>query len=170
MKLNVWYKTALFAYKYLETITESIDNLIEQQALNSYYCNSSNSVDNSVMAVSNRIIELSQRKVRLININIAIEKSLERCPEEHAQMLIERYIDNDKGEDIARRHNLTIRTYFRKMQKAEESFANEMNKKGYSEKKLEEDFREDKWVRDIYKQFLSKKLKEEIIEDFAECC
>lgn len=162
MKLNVWYKTTLFVYKYLETVVLSIDKLVEQQALNSFYYTSSNPIDNSVMAVSNRIIELSQRKIRLINIKIAIEKSLDECPRELAQILIERYIDNDKGEDIAQRHNLSFRTYFRRLQSAENSFALAMEKKGFSEKKLSEDFHDDKWVLDIYKNFLAKKIKEEI--------
>lgn len=165
MKLNVWYKTTLFAYKYLETVAQSIDNLVEQQALNSFYYTSTNSIDNSVQAVAERIINLSQRKVRLINIKLATEKALERCPRELAQLLIERYIDNERGEDIALRHNFSFRTYFRRLGKAEETFASLMTKKGYSEKRLCEDFSEDKWVNDIYQGFLTRKLRGEVLED-----
>ena len=146
----------------LDLVAESIDKLVEQQALNSFYYNSTNFTDNSTHAVADRIIALSQRKIRLINIKVAIEKSLEKCPLERAQLLVERYIDNDKAFEIARRHDYPLRTYFRKLVKAEEFFADEMQKRGYTEERLESDFQEDKWILDVYKKFKSRKFKEEV--------
>ncbi len=165
MKFNIWTKTALFAYKYLDTIAEAIDKLVERQALNSFYYNQASSYNNGVEEVSNRIIELSQRKINLINIKVAIDLSLEEMPPHQAQLLIERYIDGERGEDIASRHNFTFRTYFRRLQKAEDVFTSIMAGKGVDEKTLSQSLKKEKWVTDIYKNFLSKKLGEEVSEE-----
>lgn len=170
-KTNVWYRTLLFVYNMLDMVAESIDKLVEQQAMNSFYY-SSNFSDNDVMTVAEKIIALSERKVRLINIKVATDNSLKECPVELAQLLIEHYIDNDICEDVAKRHNMVLRTFYRKLQKAEGEFANNMIEKGYTEERIREEFKEDRWVIDIYKKFLSKCFREEVhlLEQEQELC
>lgn len=165
MKLNIWTKTTLYIYKYLDTIADAIDKLIERQALNSFYYNQASSATSDVETVSNKIIELSQRKINLINIKVAIDQSLMEMPQELAQLLIERYMDGERGEDIALRHNFTFRTYFRRLLKAEDFFSAVMASKGIDEKTLSQNLKQEKWVVDIYKSFLSRKIGEEASEE-----
>ena len=56
MKLNIWTKTTLYIYKYLDTIADAIDKLIERQALNSFYYNQASAASSDVETVSNKII------------------------------------------------------------------------------------------------------------------
>ncbi len=163
MKNNVWAKTILYVYKKLDNMAESYDRIIEKQALHSFYYFSGNK-NNSVMEVSKRIIDLSERKVKLINIKVLTEQALNNCDEKFAQILVERYIDNDKGEEIATRHNLSIRTYFRRLIQAEEKFMNYFAMKGFNENKLNEYLKDEKWIKDIYLAYLTKKLGEDYNE------
>ena len=103
MNSNLWAKTCLTVYRYLERISEAIDGLVNRQALNSYYSNYTN---NSVMDIADKIIELGERKVKLINIKVLIDDILAHMDTLSAQLLIEKYIFNNKRDEIAKRHNL----------------------------------------------------------------
>ena len=164
MKNNVWAKTVLATYKYLDTFTTSIDKLVEKQALNSFYYVSGSKIDNSVMAVSNRILDLMERKKKLINYKVAIGQALEAIDSQLAEILVERYMDNNASEDIAKRHSLAMRTYFRRLLRAEELFMTAMEKKGYSEERLYNDLKNEQLVMEVYHNFLFKKNVESELE------
>ena len=138
MKTNAWGKTILTIYKYLERIAGAIDKLVERQALNSYYYFKENTQNNGVLNVAEKIIELSERKVRLINIKVLTEESLKKCEKKLAELLIYRYIDGDRSEDIAKRLALSERTYFRRLNQAEDQFLHNFIVKGFTENKLKE--------------------------------
>ena len=160
MKNNVWARTLLFTYKNLEILASSIDKLVEKHALNSFYNISSSIQDNSVMAVTNRIYALMDRKINLINIKVLIEETLEACDQLSAQLLIERYIDGDRSEVVAERLGLPLRTYFRKLQQAEDSFTSKIASRGFTDDKLKDQLKQEKWIMDVYRNFLSKRVGE----------
>ena len=150
MKTNVWAKTILTVYRYLERIAGAIDKLVSRQAINSYYSNFTN---DSVVDVANKIIELGERKIKLINIKVLTEKALKEMDESYAKLLVEKYIQSFKGDDIALRNNLAIRTYFRRLAQAENNFNYFFASKGYSEKKLNEYLKDEKWIMEVYYKY-----------------
>ena len=153
MKTNQWAKTLLCTYKYLDRLTDAIDKMVEQDALNSFYYCSLNQRDNDVEAVSNRIIELIERKKRLVNIKVLVDKCLLSCDKLSGQILVERFIEDDLSEDIAQRHNLNIRTYFRKQENAERQFYGNMVKLGYDEEKTKKYLADEKWIIEVYEKY-----------------
>ena len=163
MKTNEWGKTILSVYKYLERVTQGIDKLVTQNALNSFYSRGGKQAENSVMAVANRIIDLSKRKVRLVNIKVLADKALKAIDKEGAQILIEKYMDNDESEIIASRHNLNVRTYFRRLYQAEINFCQAMARMGFSEDKLKIYLSSEKWIIEVYEKFKNEKFEEDKI-------
>lgn len=157
MKSNLWTKTILTVYKYLDRIADAIDKLIERQALNSYY---DGYVNDGVIDIADKIIELSERKVKLINIKVLAENTLKKMEESSAQLLIEKYIDNDKGEVIAERHKLSTRTYFRRQKQAEDAFTAYMALQGFTESKLSKYISEESWIMEVYNNFKTKECDE----------
>lgn len=153
MKTSHWGRTLLYTYKYLPRITEGIDKMVNQTAFNSFfYCNN-NQKDNNVMAVSDKLIRLIERKKKLVNMKVLVDRCLLACDELNAQILVEKYIDNDISEDIARRHNINIRTYFRKLDSAESNFYSQMVKMGFDEEKLSAYLAEEKWIIEVFDNF-----------------
>lgn len=144
-------------------MTESIDKLVNKRALNSVYMGSSYFSINNVSFVADKIIELSDRKVRLINLKILTETALKNCNQKHAEILIERYVDGDKAQEIADRHSLSMRTYFRRLASAESEFSSNLSIMGYDDKKISQYLSTEKWISQIYRKFL---MQEQ--EDF--CC
>ena len=63
-------------------------------------------------------------------------------------------MDNDISDEIALRHNLNIRTYFRKLEAAESNFYSFMVKMGFDEEKLFSYLAEEKWILEVYENFL----------------
>ncbi len=163
MKTNEWAKTLLYVYKYLDRVTEGIDKLIMQKALNSFYVRGDRKAENAVMAVADKIIDLSARKNRLINIKVLADKSLCSIEKNLAQILIERYMDNDDAEMISCRHNLNVRTYFRRLYKAEVDFSRAMTRLGFSNERLLKYLEHEKWILEVYGKF--KNEREDICEN-----
>ncbi len=162
MKTNEWAKTLLYVYKYLGRVSDGIDNLIMQKALNSFYVRGEKKAENAVMAVADKLIDLSARKNRLINIKVLADKSLCAIEKGLAQILIERYMDNDDAELISTRHNLNIRTYFRRLNKAEVNFSKALARLGFNDEKLLKYLEHEKWIIEVYEKFKDER------EDFNE--
>lgn len=149
---NNWTKTLLYVYKYLDRVSDGIDKLVEQNAFNSFYYGQNRS-DNNVVSVAKRIINLCERKAKLVNMKVLVDTCLLKSTTLSAQLLIERYIDEDESDIIANRHNLHIRTYFRKLIQAETSFSILMLKEGFSEEKLSNYLSGEKWILEVYEKF-----------------
>jgi len=152
MKTSQWGKTLLYTYKYLPRITDAIDKMVEQAALNSFYF-SNNQKDNGVLAVSEKISKLIERKNRLINIKVLVDKALLACEEMNGKILVEKFIDDEMCESIAKRYNLNIRTYFRKQEVAEANFYSNIVKLGFDENRLNKYLSEEKWIIDVLEKY-----------------
>lgn len=153
MKANLWAKTSLSVYRYLERIADAIDRLVESKAINSFYVSSSNFFTNSVSVIADNIIELSERKVKLINFKVLIETALTACDAEQAALLIEKYFDGEKVKDIVAKHGLTMRTYFRKLNAAENAFYCELAHAGFTDEKLNQYLSSESWIMEVMRRF-----------------
>ena len=150
MDNNSWSKTILQVYRYLPRVTYVYDNLIKTRAYNSAHISTSNCAFNDILTVSNAILTLSERKITLINLKIITEQVLKSIDEKSARMLILKYIDNKKSTEIAERFNICLRTFFRKLNHAFDSFTKRLNRLGYTSEKLKEMLKEEKWIMEIY--------------------
>lgn len=159
---NNWTKTLLYVYKYLDRVADGIDKLVEETAVNSFFYGQ-NRRDNNVISVANRVIALCERKAKLVNIKVLVNNCLLKSERLGAQILIERYIDEDESDMIAKRHNINIRTYFRKIIQAETSFTKLMIKQGFSEEKLEKYLSKENWILEVYEKFKNEGQDKELV-------
>lgn len=162
MKANLCAKTILMVYRYLDRIADAIDRLVERRALNSYYMMGTGCKDNNISNVAQYIIDLSDRKIKLINLKVLTEMALENCPILHSQILVEKYMDNDKTSVIASRHNLSERTYFRRLNQALSNFSLILDKLGFAENKLLDYISSEKWIMEVYNRLLSSKNEDNL--------
>ena len=70
MQKNIWAKTILTSYRFLEKVSDAIDRLVETRALNSFYMGGNNFSQNNVFVVSESLINLTERKKKLINLSL----------------------------------------------------------------------------------------------------
>ena len=150
-KKLIWAKTILFAYKYLGSLCRSIDKTVKNIAVHSFYIGGYWSEGNSTQNISQKILELSNKKIDYINLKVMIEKTLQSMKKDNAKILILRNIKELSIQTIANLLNMSERTYYRKANCALNEFANIMEKVGCSVEKLEIGFWDDQFIKSIYK-------------------
>lgn len=164
MKENIWAKTLLGVYRHLETVSDAIDKIVLKTALNSYHF----SLDgDDVLSTSNKLIELGERKVTLINLKLLVEDILTKIGQNEADILICRYIEGMKFKDIAFEKGLGLRTVFRRLDKAETSFTKKLLNMGYNSLSLQNKLKSEKWILNYYYDIQSSKTDEVEIKKIA---
>ncbi len=156
MKNCLWTKTLLTVYRYLERIAGAIDKIILQSGLNSGFVSGQNYYSNNVYAISQKIIDLSERKVTLINLKVLIEDVLKDIDENDAQILIEKFFDGVKTKDLVNAHGVSMRTMFRRIDGALKSFSSCLAMKGYSDATLSNMLNNEGWIKNVFMRFSDK--------------
>lgn len=150
MENNNWSKTILGVYRYLPRVTYAFDRIVKTRAYNSGCCSSTNLSFNDVMNVTSTILDLTERKITLINLKLIIERALKNMDTKLAKILIFKFIDGKKSVDIAERLGVCLRTYFRKINTALTSFSKSLARLGYNEQKLFDMLCGEKWIMEVY--------------------
>lgn len=145
-------RTLLMVYNHLERVADSIDGMIEANALGSFYVSSSTFQKFGTMAVSDKIIGLSARKVTLINLKILIEDALVGCKKQNADLLMQKYFEKNTAQAIAESMNLAMRTYFRKLNSAISDFSSNLERQGLTESAALEMLKGEGWIMRVYHQ------------------
>lgn len=149
-----------FSLSFLERIAGAIDKIIEKKALASSWATSFSSVANSTLELADQIIELSERKVKLINIKLLIEKALKKLDKKDAKILICKYFDKMGPEEIIASFGLSRRSYFRRIQDAESSFESSCASLGFPISRLQTYLDSEEWIKQIAATFQAKQAKE----------
>lgn len=144
MKQKIWAKTLLSAYNCLENIADAIDSLVMSQGIHSGNNN------NTAFQNAEKIITLIGRKKLLINLKVLTEKVMENLTVDEARILILKYFDRVKTENIAEVLQISRRTYFRKISLAEEEFAKELSRRGFTFSQLEEMTKKESWITQLF--------------------
>ena len=155
MELKVWSKTLLNVYGCLQKLTEEIDKIVLNFALSTGYVN----YDNKTYRDTQKILELTERKITLINIKILIEKCLDKIDLKYCKLLTLKYVDKVSNETIASALNIKYRTYFRKFMQAIDSFASRLKFEGFTQDKIFNLVKKEEWILDIYNATKEKELK-----------
>ncbi len=153
MENNNWSRTLLGVYRYLPRVTYALDKIVKTRAYNSSYMSLNNIAFNNVMNVANTILDLTERKVTLINLKLIIEKALRSMDAKSARILILKFIDGKKSAEIADSFKICLRTFFRKVNSALDSFTKALSRIGYTEDKLQEMLKNEKWIIETYNKY-----------------
>ena len=152
----VWAKTLLSVYRYLERIAGAIDKIIEKTGLGSANICGQNYYLNNIFTVSQKMIDLSERKVTLINIKVLVEEALKKIDPEDAEILIEKFFDGVKTREIVELHEISMRTAFRKIDSAIKSFASALVLKGFDDLRLEKMLQNEHWILQVHERLLAR--------------
>ncbi len=150
-----WAKTLLSVYRYLERIADAIDKIVEKTGLGSANICGQNFFYNNIFTVSQKMIDLSERKVTLINTKILVEETLKKIDQEDAEFLIEKFFDGVKTRELVERHEISMRTAFRKVESAIKSFASALVVKGFDDKRLESMLKDEHWIMLVHEKLLA---------------
>lgn len=148
VEMKYWSRSALSIYKYLSTMANSLDKQVLDIG------KSSNSAQlqrvQSTYFQANRIIELMDRKRKMINLKVSVEDTLGKLNKIDKRILTLVFIDGVKSEMVARMLNVSLRTFFRKKFSAMERFSAIFCELGYDNEFFEKEYGYEPWFMAVY--------------------
>lgn len=150
MELKVWAKTMLTVQRHLERVTNALDELIYKKAAASAYVNSKNLMEQTCEKLGNFIINVSETKVNLINLNTICVSALKGIDKTSAKILILKHIENKQSSEIFSLLNMSERTYFRRLNMAYDNFEKWLVKNGFTEQYFLKKYSNEGWIMEVY--------------------
>lgn len=150
---EIWGKTLISIYRFLPAIADAIDNLIRKKTINSLYYNTN--FQSSTYEIANSVIELTERKVKLINIKVILEKAIMGLGQNDKKLLVLYYIDNVNKFDIMNCLKISQRTFFRRKELALKNLGKRLALLGYNGKKLKEYLSSEHWLINTFNKYVS---------------
>lgn len=166
MELKIWARTILTVQRHIAKVVRALDEVIYKRALSSIFVTSKNLMEQSSEAISNFIINVSQSKINLINLNTICISGLKAIDKICAKILILKHIDGRTSSEIANLLSISERTYFRRLNKAYDLFADYLEENGFDERYFKEKFFDEGWIMEVYyscKNFFNEKNNGEIL-------
>lgn len=112
-------------YRYRISLAKSYDKLIETEAMNSYFYSITGKQSSEKSYT--KIIKLIERKNLLINFKVKLENILKSIPDNLKLIIYNKHIKLMRNEEIIEQLSLSARTYFRRLEKAEEFILKSFN-------------------------------------------
>ena len=168
MELKIWARTILTVQRHIAKVVRALDEIIYKRALSSIYVTTKNLTEQSSEAVSNFIINVSETKVNLINLNTICIDGLKAIDKLCSKILILKHIDGRTSLEIANLLDISERTYYRRLNKAYELFADYLQENGFCEQYFMDKFVNEGWIMEVYyscKNFFSGKENGEIFNE-----
>ncbi len=153
MEQIIWAKTILKVYRYIDKAIILLDKAVEKLSLRP---------DLTATDVTNRLLNLTERKVNLINLKLIVEKVLASCSVKHLRVLSLKYIQDLKSDEIAEHFNKSRRTIFRLINDAFNEFVKKMLGFGFCSNFLYKHLKTEKWIlMQFGKEYLKLQTKEQ---------
>ena len=157
--MKYWSKSALSIYRYLNRMTKTMDKLVVDNGKNSNHQSVQRQLSTHYQVA--RIIELIDRKRKMINLKVGVEQALCKLPKSDRRILSLSFIDGVTSEMIAQFMGISLRTFFRKKNKAITLFGDKLQEIGFDSKYFENEYMCEKWFVSIYDECVCKYNKEE---------
>lgn len=168
MNFLIWSKSFLSIYNLIPNIVDGIDKLILLKGVNSSA--TSYGLKNSTIKQAESIINLSQKKINLINLKVLTDECLLNMSEKNSKLLILKYIDGLYADDIMQVLNLSRRTYFRRSKEALKEFQHLFYLKVINSNTIYKSFCNESFFEDIFERIniFNEKSKNDCADKYAE--
>ena len=131
-KMKLWIKTLLSSHNNLPEIIKSVDKIIELNASSLSFASDIYNAEKSTFAQVEKVIDLTERKNKLLNIFL-ISKNLLSCVSEEDRIFLKRkFIYSWTAEDLAAEYDVSIRTIFRRTEKLIDKIYEATTRKNWS--------------------------------------
>lgn len=161
--MKYWSKSALSIYRYLETMSNTIDKIIMDTG------RSSNNITlqkyQTTSYQTSKMLELIERKRKMINLKLAVEEGLAKIKKDDMRLLTLVYIDGVKSETVAKLLGCSIRTFFRKKCTALKEFMIALEVAGFDEMFFRNEYYDQQWIMSVYDECLLKNSNQEEVMD-----
>ena len=151
-----WSNTALVAYSALPKIVKELD-LTLKRLVNSSFKSVHLKSGISTMQLISEIMEINEEKRKIVNLHFIVSTALDGMSEEARRLVIGKILQKRTFNDLSKELGLSLRTVFRRFEKAQEEYAGLLTRAGYTESWLEQEYGNDKYLKPIRIRLLEDK-------------
>ena len=150
---RIFAKTILSAYSSLEFFADKIDVLVRRRVAAGY---SGNGICTSAQRQIEEIVVLMDKKANLINLRLLADEVLASTDRASRRVLEDKYIKKITPEETMEQLGISRRTFFRRLDRAEESFGKGCFARGCDTKWFEQNYFDQSWLKDLFDSFCQK--------------
>lgn len=164
-KMKLWIKTLLSAYSNLPEIIKSVDKIIELNASSLSFTSDIYNAEKSTYAQVERVIDLTERKNKLLNIYLIAKNLFSSVSEEDRIFLKRKYVYNWTAEDLATEYNVSIRTIFRRTEKLIDKIYETISRRNWSINFINLQVKGEAWLCERFNKFARDSMQYSPIEE-----
>lgn len=163
--MKYWSKSALTIYRYLETMSNTIDKIVISTGKTSY--SSLLQKYQSTYYQTGKMIELVERKRKMINLKIAVEDAFSSLNVMDRRILGLVFVDGVKSEKVAKLLNMSLRTFFRRKITALSNFTEAMEMAGFNSEFFIREYSKERWFLSVYNECIQKGSNEDSLTGYV---
>ena len=163
--MKYWSKSALTIYRYLETMSNTVDKIVSCTGKTSY--SSLLQKYQSTYYQAGKMIELVERKRKMINLKIAVEEAFKSLDMLDRRILGLVYVDGVKSEKVANLLNMSLRTFFRRKITALSNFSDSMEASGFNNEFFIKEYSRERWFLSVYDECIQKNSNEDSLNGYV---
>lgn len=149
--MQVWVKTLLSIFGSLPNIIKVIDQIIENQATNPFGASHFCAVN--TFGQIEKVIDFYERKNKLLNIYVLIQKLLEGLNDEEKSLINMKFVNKITIEAIAQNIGMERRNVYRKFNTLNKKLASFSLSKGWTTTFISNQLESEPWVAEQYNYF-----------------
>ena len=157
-KVKIWLRTLLYSYRIIPKIINTIDKIIYTRASN--YSFSAN-IFNATRRLENQInivIDMSERKQKLLNIYVMIKQMLGYLSDEQYNFAIKKFYEQLTNDELAEEFDVSVRTVFRMANELLEILYKYVTKHNWSLRFIELQVKGEEWLIERYNKYIDEYL------------
>jgi len=149
-KMIAWVKALFTIYPTIPNIISVIDNIVLTRASSSISMSSVYSGSGDTMKQIEKVIDLSERKLKLLNILALVKEIISPLSEKDYEIVDLRFFRRLKAAEIAEMLKVDERTVFRKVNRILEKAVKICSSSCYDLLFIENAVRGESWIKEIY--------------------
>lgn len=162
MKEQLWTQTILDSYNNINTILKTIDKRVLSLGINFY--KTTNYGQDSTLELMEAVIDLIERKKRILKLKQLIEDTLRNVSYNSAKLLVRRFLDKLSLKELANELGKSIGVTRRALRRAINEAYDYFCKCGFCVYNIEQAYNSEKWLVGIYEKKYEA-LKKPCVED-----
>ncbi len=156
-ELFIYIKVLLSAYKTLPNIIGYLDKLIEKRASSFIFTSTIYGSNNSTFSEMNHVIDLSERKDKLLNLFVMSENLISSLSGDEKRLAVMKWVKNLSAEEIAFSFGITERTVYRRILTIQKKLMKFLIDKNWTASFIRSQIGNEPWLEELY----CKKLRDE---------
>lgn len=152
-KMILWIKSLISVQNNLPEIIKSVDKIIELNASSLSFTSDIYNAEKSTFAQVEKVIDLTERKNKLLNIYLISKNLLQSTSEEDRIFLKRKFIYNWSIDDLAQEYVVSPRTIFRRTEKIIEKIYETTKKKNWSLNFIKLQVSSEYWLHEKFNKF-----------------